>query len=170
MAKKLSIEEQVEVELKDCRFHADCMALLVKRYRKYDRNLNIFLAITSSSSIAGWAIWSKWAMAWGIIIAASQVVTALKPIFSFNRHVHTLNTRCHKQEFLFLELDGLWHGLKNKEMSNDNAKTKLEHLKQRITENEFFDDDDSFEPDQEILEKASEMTADILETKYNITN
>ena len=69
-----------------------------------------------------------------------------------------------------MEVDGLWHSLKNKEISNDYAKTKLEHLKQRITENEFFDDDDSFEPDKEIIGKASEMTADILETKYNITN
>ncbi len=167
---KQTIEKQVEAELKDCRYHADCMALMVKRYRKYDRNLNIFLAITSSSSIAGWAIWSDWAMAWGIIIAASQVITALKPIFSFNKHVHTLNTRCYKQEFLFLELDSLWHNLKDKEISNEAAKAKLEHLKQRITENEFFDDDDSFEPDQEILDKAAEITADFLETKYNITN
>lgn len=170
MEEKQTIEEQVEVELKDCRFHADCMALLVKRYRRYDRNLNIFLAITSSSSIAGWAIWSEWAMVWGIIIAASQVVTALKPIFSFNKHVHTLNTRCYKQEFLFLELDRLWHSIMYKELTTVNAKTKLEHLKQRITENEFFDDDDSFEPDQEIIDKATEMTADTLETKYNITN
>lgn len=170
MEQKQTIEEQVEVELKDCRFHADCMALLVKRYRKYDRNLNIFLAITSSSSIAGWAIWSEWAMVWGIIIAASQVVTALKPIFSFNKHVHTLNTRCYKQEFLFLELDRLWHSIMDKELTTENAKTKLEHLKQRITENEFFDDDDSFEPDQGIIDKATEMTVDTLETKYNITN
>lgn len=170
MEQKQTIEEQVEVELKDCRFHADCMSLLVKRYRRYDRNLNIFLAITSSSSIAGWAIWSEWAMVWGIIIAASQVVTALKPIFSFNKHVHTLNTRCYKQEFLFLELDRLWHSIMYKELTTENAKTKLEHLKQRITENEFFDDDDSFEPDQEIIDKATEMTADTLETKYNITN
>lgn len=170
MEQKQTIEEQVEVELKDCRFHADCMALLVKRYRRYDRNLNIFLAITSSSSIAGWAIWSEWAMVWGIIIAASQVVTALKPIFSFNKHVHTLNTRCYKQEFLFLELDRLWHSIMDKELTTENAKTNLEHLKQRITENEFFDDDDSFEPDQEIIDKATEMTADTLQTKYNITN
>lgn len=51
----------------------------------------------------------------------------------------------------FFGIRYLWHNLKDKEISNEATKAKLEHLKQRITENEFFYDDDSFEPDQEIF-------------------
>ena len=97
-----SIKDLVKIELRDCRFHADCLALKVKQFRRFNTILNAFLAITSSASIASWAIWSDYAMVWGCIIAISQVVTALKPIFPFSKHVHTLNTRCYKHEALFL--------------------------------------------------------------------
>ena len=170
MTKKLAIEELVKIELKDCRFHADCMALKVKKLRKRNKIINSILAISSSASIASWAIWNDLAMLWGCIIAVSQVIAALKPVFRFDKHVHTLNTRCYKQEALFLELDNLWYELKDGSIEKDAAMTKLNHLKQRINENEFFDDEDGFEFSKEILEEAARMTADTLQTKYNITD
>lgn len=170
MAKKQSIEELVKIELKDCRFHADCMALKVKQLRRNNKIINSILAISSSASIASWAIWNDLAMLWGCIIAVSQVITALKPVFHFGKHVHTLNTRCYKQEALFLELDNLWYELKDGSIEKDAAKTRLNHLKQRINENEFFDDEDGFEFSKELQEEAAKMTADTLQTKYNITD
>lgn len=170
MAKKQSIEDLVKIELRDCRFHADCLALKVKEFRKYNIILNAVLAISSSASIASWAIWSDFAMFWGCIIAVSQVITALKPVFPFSKHVHTLNTRCYKQEALFLELDSLWYELKDGSIEKEAAKTRLNHLKQRINENEFFDDEDGFEFSKELQEEAAKMTADTLQTKYNITD
>lgn len=169
MEDKQSIEELVKIELQDCRFHADCLALQVKKYRKWERILNIVLAISSSASIAGWAIWDPCAFVWGCIIAISQVITALKPIFPFSKHVHTLNTRCYKQEALFLELDSLWYGLQDGSISEKVAKIQLKHLKQRLNENMFFDDDDDddFEFSKEIKDAATKMTADTLQSKYN---
>ena len=170
MAKKQSIEELVKIEMKDCRFHADCMALKVKQLRNYNMIINSILAISSSASIASWAIWNNLAMLWGCIIAVSQVITALKPLFPFGKHVHTLNTRCYKQEALFLELANLWYELKDGSIEKETAKTILNHLKQRISENEFFDDEDGFEFSKELQKEAAEMTADTLQTKYNITD
>ncbi len=165
-----SIKDLVKIELRDCRFHADCLALKVKQFRRFNTILNAFLAITSSASIASWAIWSDYAMVWGCIIAISQVVTALKPIFPFSKHVHTLNTRCYKHEALFLELDNLWFNLKDGSISEEQAKIQLNHLKQRLSENMFFDDDDGFEFSEEIQNRARYMTADTLKMKYNITD
>ena len=128
------------------------------------------LAISSSASIAGWAIWDSCAFIWGCIIAMSQVITALKPVFPFDKHVHTLNTRCYKQEAMFLELDALWYGIMDQALNEESAKTKLNHLKQRLNENMFFDDDDDFEFSQEVQDAASQLTADTLKTKYNITD
>ena len=34
MAKKQTLEEKVKIEFCNCRYKADCMALLVKKYRK----------------------------------------------------------------------------------------------------------------------------------------
>lgn len=168
MEEKLSILDLVKTELKDCRFHADCLALKVKQFRKYDIVFNSILAISSSASIASWAIWSDFAMLWGCIIAVSQVITALKPFFPFSKYVHTLNTKCFKQEALFLEIGDLWYNLINGLISEESAKIQLDHLKKRISENLFFDDDDCFEFSKEMLRSASLMTKDTLEVKFNI--
>lgn len=170
MEEKQSIKELVKIELKDCRFHADCMALKVKEYREKDKWLNIFLALTSSGGIASWAIWKELGWLWGAIIALSQLVNALKPLFQFSKHVHSLNMRCYKQETLFLELDNLWFSLLDGVIGEDTAKTRLMYLKQRLRENMFFDDDDSFEFSEDVQNKARLMTTDTLKVKYNITD
>lgn len=71
---------------------------------------------------------------------------------------------------MFLELDNLWYELKDGSIEKKTAKTRLNHLKQRISENEFFDDEDGFEFSKELQEEAAKMTADTLQTKYNITD
>ena len=55
-------------------------------------------------------------------------------------------------------------------ISEEQAKIQLNHLKQRLSENMFFDDDDGFEFSEEIQNRARYMTADTLKMKYNITD
>ena len=45
---------------------------------KWDNRIQIFLAITSSSSIGGWVIWNEYGIIWGSLIAVSQVINAIK--------------------------------------------------------------------------------------------
>jgi hypothetical protein len=47
--------------------------------------LNCFFAVTSSASIATWAVWQKYPLVWGGIIAASQVATAIKPFLPYRK-------------------------------------------------------------------------------------
>jgi hypothetical protein len=162
------IKEQLKKEIYDCRFHADLMSLKVKELRIYDTSLNVVLAIASSGSIASWTIWDEYAIYWGGLIALSQLITALKPIFPFHKHVHTLNHRCYKQEILFLELIEMWQNLNDKSENESTIKTRLSYLIKQINENEFFDDDDGFEFSKRMQDKAQSMTEDILVTKYNI--
>lgn len=162
------IKEQLKKEIYDCRFHADLMSLKVKELRIYDTSLNVVLAIASSGSIASWTIWDEYAIYWGGLIALSQLITALKPIFPFHKHVHTLNHRCYKQEILFLELIEMWQNLNDKSENESTIKTRLSYLIKQINENEFFDDDDGFEFSKRMQDKAQSITEDILVTKYNI--
>ena len=164
----MALKEQLEAEIKDCRFHADLMSLKVKQFRSYDTALNVILAIASSGSIASWTIWDEYAIYWGGFIALSQLITAIKPLFPFHKHVHTLNHRCYKQELLFLELIEMWQNINDKSESEDTLKTRLSYLTKQINENEFFDDDDGFEFSPKQIAKAQIMTEDTLVTKYNI--
>lgn len=45
--------------------------------------LAVVRAVASSASIAGWVVWREFALVWGSIIAASQVVDATKEVFPF---------------------------------------------------------------------------------------
>ena len=56
-----------------------------------DKSVNIFLAITSSSSIAAWAIWQEHQIVWAVIIASSQVATAVKPFLPFRQRLSPIS-------------------------------------------------------------------------------
>ena len=101
------------------------MSLKVKQFRSYDTALNVILAIASSGCIASWTIWDKYAIYWGGFIALSQLITAIKPLFPFHKHVHTLNHRCYKQELLFLELIEMWQNINDKSESEDTLKNSF---------------------------------------------
>lgn len=47
----MTVKDSLKAEIFDCRFHADCMSLLVKKYRKYDKVLNVVLAIFQYKAI-----------------------------------------------------------------------------------------------------------------------
>ena len=60
------------------------LARVLARTERTDRGVRGFLAVTSTASAAGWAIWREWAFTWGVIIAASQVVNALRDVLPYN--------------------------------------------------------------------------------------
>src|SRR3954470_19541033 len=45
--------------------------------------LSLFLALTSTGSVAAWAIWKDYPNVWGLIIALSQVAQVAKPLIPF---------------------------------------------------------------------------------------
>lgn len=79
-------------------------AIFVNRYHAKveaaDRRLSMFSAIASSSSIAAWVIWKEASIVWAFVIAASQVLTVLKPYLPYKARLHALST-------LGPDLDGL---------------------------------------------------------------
>src|SRR5580658_3996807 len=64
-------------------------AIYIRLYRDalgtWVTGLGALKAIASSGSIAAWVVWKEYAFAWGAIIAASQLVDALKDVFPFTK-------------------------------------------------------------------------------------
>lgn len=56
-----------------------------------DRWISIFSAVTSSAAIASWAVWSQYSFLWGVIIAASQVLNAVKPYLPYKARLKALS-------------------------------------------------------------------------------
>ncbi len=86
----MNAQDRYWQELADLR--RDCFYVddLLRRYQRTDRNLNIFLAITSSTAIAGWAIWQTVLMVWAVLIAGAQVVTVIKPWIPYSDRLKAL--------------------------------------------------------------------------------
>ena len=58
------------------------LAVLIRLYRddqaRWISRLGIVKALAASSTIAGWSIWKDYALVWGIILALSQLLDAIK--------------------------------------------------------------------------------------------
>lgn len=61
-----------------------------ERSYRWDKGINVFTAVVSSTSIAGWAIWNQISYVWGILIAVMQVVTAIKSYLPFGQRLQVL--------------------------------------------------------------------------------
>lgn len=150
------------------KFKAYYLDFIVTRFQKYDRNINIFLAITSSTSIAAWAIWKDYEMIWAIIIAGSQVITAIKPFFPFNKYVKELNLKSTRLHNVNVDIEKLWDNYSNGEISNSKASTLYYSIVKDCNEILKFNDESVFGQSKSIEQKANDCTKNYLETYYNV--
>lgn len=70
--------------------------------------INVICALASAYSIAGWSIWGNFPFIWAGIIAISQIVQVLKPMFPFSKQLISLNFLLPDFEKLLIEVDHEW--------------------------------------------------------------
>ena len=73
---------------------------------RWDRIINIVVAIASSTSIAAWAIWKKYSFVWSIIIAISQVLTTIKGFLPYSKRLKMLVP--FMEDLKLIVLDNIW--------------------------------------------------------------
>ena len=72
---------------------------------RWDRIINIVVAIASSTSIAAWAIWQKYSFVWSIIIAISQVLTTIKGFLPYSKRLKMLVPFMEDLKFLYNKIE-----------------------------------------------------------------
>jgi hypothetical protein len=154
--------------LVNAKYKGYVIGLLTDLFQKRDRAMNIFLALTSSGSIAAWAIWDKYGMIWALIIAISQVVTVLKPYFPYYKYVKELNGKRLKIDDLNIDFEKLWDKIQTEKIREDEASEIYFELKKKFNEIMHFGDDAVFTASKEIQRKASDATRLFLKNDYNI--
>ncbi len=73
-----------------------------------DKAVNICLAVTSSTSIAAWAIWQEFTWIWPTLIAGSQVISAVKPFLPYNQHRKTVVALADAYQLVCLQIESRW--------------------------------------------------------------
>ena len=101
-------QERYWKELYQLKYHINYLDLYLIDSDRKDNAINIFLAFTSTGSIAAWAIWEKTGFFWALIIAASQVVTALKNFIPYKVRKKSLAGLIRDLEDILLFAEKKW--------------------------------------------------------------
>lgn len=104
------------VQIKAWIFYLD---LYAEDSYKWDKRINIFGAIASSTSIAAWTIWSQLSYVWSVIIAVSQVLTAIKSFMPYSRRLKILVPFMEDLKFLYNKIEYNWFKVASGELSED---------------------------------------------------
>ncbi len=86
----MDVQRRYWQELSDLKRDARYIDLYHARTERTDRWLSILAAVTSSASIGAWAVWQHLGPAWAFIIAASQVLSAVKEHLPYSKRLKAL--------------------------------------------------------------------------------
>ena len=75
------------------------------RFQTIERRIGYFLAIASSASIGGWAVWQRYWIIWAVVIAGSQVVNAIRHLLPFRKRVEVLQGMLPELNRLFIDAE-----------------------------------------------------------------
>ena len=132
---------------------------------KWDTRIQIFLAITSSSSIGGWVIWDEYSMFWGFLIAASQVINAIKGFLPFQKRAKEIGSLNTEMEKLALDAESQWFSVFEGELNDRDIFDLVTDLKEKkwAASNKYFKDQ-ALPIKSNYESEAAERTQDYLET------
>jgi hypothetical protein len=142
---------------------------LYKRYYQRQKWAEIFLAVTSSSSVAAWGIWSSTPLVWKLLSAASTLVAVTLPIINMKKQIADLADLLSQWVQIHAAYCVLWFDIEHTQPSRDLIIDQFKKLQGRETE---VDKTTSNIPDDDkLLEKCrQEVLASRNNTSSNHTN
>lgn len=163
------MKEQIWSGLCNIKYKSYLSGLLIERFQKKDRRINILIAVASSGSIAAWAFWQIVPIIWGGIIAASQVAFALKPYFPFSKYVKELNKKSIQIENLTIDYEKLWYKYQYEKIDEDTAVEEYFELKKRQTELLNFSDETILSVGDKTKKEANKRMKIYLKSNFGMT-
>ncbi len=104
----MNIVDRYWKELHELRVHVNYLEIYMEKSESKNRYINGFLAITSSGSIGGWVVWKEYGFIWGGIIAASQVINAIKQHFPYRTRLKAIGNVLPEFENLLTSYEKKW--------------------------------------------------------------
>lgn len=105
---------------------------LASRYSTREKWLKIFLAATSSGTVAGWTVWAHYDVAWKVLSGVSALVAIALPILDYSTLVQNMTKLATKCAQLRLSYDQLWAQIDT--LTPDAIQTRLNELSQKEIE------------------------------------
>jgi len=118
MSESSPYQERYWKELFELRVHINYLEKYMQQSEFRDKAINIFLAVTSSSSICGWAIWNKYSFIWAVIIAASQLINAAKQFLPYRTRWKAISSIAKDLEQLLNCYEKKWYDVAEGNLTN----------------------------------------------------
>jgi hypothetical protein len=148
--------------------HSIYIELLHARTETIDRSIKIFLAVTSSGSIASWAIWTQAGPTWACVIAASQFVNAILPFLPYKNRKKSLAALSRELDEIAIHMEIKWLEVSSGELTEkEMRKLYSEMLNKSSAAIQKHFPDSSIPDNEKIMSKAEDMANAYLDTYIN---
>lgn len=127
----MGVQSQFWLEMTTLRRDARYVDLCLARTEQIDRGIKAFLAIAASSSIGGWLIFQQYAFVWATIVAASQVLQAVKEYLPYKNQLKALAGLSVDLNALSLVAEDQWYKVSNGGMFDDDIHDQRMALKRK---------------------------------------
>jgi len=109
--------------------HINYVELMLSKTENWDRWIKMISAIASSTSIAGWVIWKEYAFVWGGFIAASQVMSAIRPYLPYKERLRCYAALLIELEEIQLSVESRWIEISGGEYAEAKIRNSLSELR-----------------------------------------
>lgn len=130
----MNLQEQYWELIKQTKFEIYYLDEYVRATHTPEISINIFTAVASSASIAGWAIWNEYGLVWSIVIAVSQVVNVVKPFLPYAKRFKLLQDMRDELALLCLDIEYHWYGISQGDFTERQIHDKLFELRKKKEE------------------------------------
>jgi len=147
-------------------------AAYIRCYRdhlgRWTTGLGTVRAIASSGGIAGWAVWHEYAFAWGTIIAASQVVDALKDVFPFTKKHKAASAHTITLGSLFIDAQLEWENIFSGRYTDEEITKRCHKLKKLQHDAEATSFPDGLADRKPLFAQAQQEAKDYFRATYGV--
>lgn len=107
------------------------LGVLFSRTDTIDRWIKAVLAIASTGSIGAWAVFREYAFLWGFIIAASQVLNALRGVLPYKERMKALPGLIKDIAELANDAEDTWLSIQSGKVTDAAIQPRLADLKRK---------------------------------------
>lgn len=130
--------------------------------------IEVVKAVASSSSIAIWAVWREYPLVWGAIIAASQVLDALKDVFPFIKRHKAASEHTVALDSLFIDAQLEWEAIFSGSYTDDQIAARLHKLRKLQHDAECRSFPEGLPVKEELFRAAQEESASYFLSAYGV--
>jgi hypothetical protein len=119
--------------LYDLNVYFNYLQIYQERDQAVIRCIGIFLAVSSSSSIAAWVIWREVSWLWASIIAVSQVLNVSSSFLPYKQREKTLRTVLPQMHTLLLDCEDRYDAVSKGELTDKQIHQEAMAFKRQLS-------------------------------------